>query len=137
MTAYSAPETADDAVLQVTLADAVLGGRAAVDGAHIAGLIAAAQLDTAGRPDRLPQDLFPDVDPEVVQRVWQRALVVGIRAGQLMQAPRFRRDQLARLQGELEAAGFAAMGGAVARVRVAADRSPERHSIDGESGREH
>jgi hypothetical protein len=77
------------------------------------------------------------VDPEVVQKVWQRALVVGVRAGQLMQAPRFRRDQLARLQGELQAAGFAAMGGAVSRVQVGPDRVPGAHSVDGESGREH
>lgn len=117
--------------------DLSLARRAVSDAGHIAGLIAAAQLDTAGRPDRLPQDLFPDVDAEVVARVWQRALVVGIRAGQLMQAPRFRRDQLARLQGELEAAGFAAMASMVDAPLAVALRAPERHPVDGSEGREH
>jgi hypothetical protein len=117
--------------------DFVLAGRAVSTGAHIAGLIAAAQLDTVGTPRKLPMDLFPGVDPAVVQEIWDRALVVGVRAGQLMAAPRFNRDRLARLQGELAAAGHAAMGGMVGRSRVAAERAPEWHPADGEDGREH
>lgn len=117
--------------------DAVLAARAMVDAEHIAGLIVAGQLDTAGRPDRLPADLFPDDDPEVVKRVWQRALVVGIRAGQMSLSPRFRRDQLARLQGELQAAGDFAMAGLVGRSRQVADAVPGWHPADEEEGREH
>jgi hypothetical protein len=117
--------------------DFVLAGRAVSTGAHIAGLIAAAQLDTVGTPRKLPADLFPGVDPAVVQEIWDRALVVGVRAGQLMAAPRFNRDRLARLQGELAAAGHAAMGGMVGRSRVVAERAPEWHPADGEDGREH
>lgn len=117
--------------------DAVLAARALADGEHVAGLIAAAELDTAGTPDRLPADLFPDVDPEVVARVWQRALVVGIRAGQLMSAPRFRRDQLARLQGELASAGDFVMAGLVGRSRRVADAAPGWHPADFEDGRGH
>jgi hypothetical protein len=117
--------------------DFVLAGRAVSTGAHIAGLIAAAQLDTVGTPRKLPADLFPGVDPAVVQEIWDRALVVGVRAGQLMTAPRFNRDRLARLQGELAEAGHAAMGGMVGRSRVVAERAPEWHPADDEIGREH
>lgn len=106
------------------------------DAEHLAGLIVAGQLDTAGTPDKLPMDLFPDEDPKVVKAIWQRALVVGIRAGQMSQAPRFRRDQLARLQGELQAAGDFAMAGLVGRSRRVADRAPEWHPADGEGVRE-
>jgi hypothetical protein len=117
--------------------DFVLAGRAVSTGAHIAGLIVAAQLDTVGTPRKLPRDLFPGVDPAVVQEIWDRAMVVGVRAGQLMTAPRFNRDKLARLQGELFEAGHAAMGGMVGRSRVVAERAPEWHPADDEIGREH
>lgn len=117
--------------------DFVLAGRAVSTGAHIAGLILAAQLDTVGTPRKLPMDLFPGVDPAVVQEIWDRALVVGVRAGQLMGSPRFSRDKLARLQGELVEAGHAAMGGMVGRSLAVAQRAPEWHPADGEDGREH
>lgn len=117
--------------------DAVLAARAMADAEHIAGLIVAGQLDTAGRPEKLPADLFPDDDPEVVARVWQRALVVGIRAGHMAQSPRFRRDQLARLQGELQEAGDFAMAGLVGCSRRVADAAPVWHPADAEEGREH
>lgn len=117
--------------------DFVLAGRAVSTGAHIAGLILAAQLDTVGTPRKLPRDLFPGVDAAVVQEIWDRAMVVGVRTGQLMTAPRFNRDKLARLQGELVEAGHAAMGGMLGRSRVAAERAPEWHPADGEDGREH
>lgn len=117
--------------------DMVLAGRAVSTGAHIAGLILAAQLDTVGTPRKLPMDLFPGVDPAVVQEIWDRAMVVGVRAGQLMAAPRFHRDKLARLQGQLVEAGHAAMGGMVGRPLSVALRAPERHPVDDEVGREH
>ncbi|MDX2658328.1 hypothetical protein PV402_39775 [Streptomyces scabiei] len=107
------------AVPEPAVLDEVLAGRAAESGRLLAGLILAAELDTAGAPRKLPADLFPDVDPVVVQAVWDRALVVGIRAAQFLAAPRFHRDRLARLQGELEAAAFAAMGSMVAGARSA------------------
>lgn len=117
--------------------DFVLAGRAVSTGAHIAGLILAAQLDTVGTPRKLPMDLFPEVDPAVVQEIWDRAMVVGVRAGQLMTAPRFNRDKLARLQGQLVEAGHAAMGGMLGPSRVVAERAPEWHPADDEIGREH
>lgn len=117
--------------------DAVLAGRAVSNGERIAGLILAAQLDTVGTPRKLPMDLWPDADPELVQAVWARALVVGVRAGQFMGVPRFYRDKLYRLQGQLSEAGYAAMGGAVGRARVVAECGPDGHPADGEEGREH
>lgn len=117
--------------------DMVLSGRAVSTGAHIAGLILAAQLDTVGTPRKLPRDLFAGADPELVQEIWDRAMVVGVRAGQLMGAPRFNRDRLARLQGQLVEAGHQAMGGMVGRSLSVAVRAPEWHPVDDEVGREH
>ena len=131
------PSAAEVAEFEVMRTDAVLTGRAMSSAEFLAGLIAAAELDTVGSPRKLPVDLFPDVDPLVVQRVWERALVVGVRAGRLMGAPRFHRDQLARLQGELREAGHHAMGGLVGRSVSAVERAPEWHPVDGEDGREH
>lgn len=125
-------------------ADMVLAGRAVSTGQWIAGLIAAAQLDTVGTPRKLPADLFAhhDVDPAVVQEIWDRAVAVGVRAGRLMGAPRFNRDKLTRLQGELEGAGFAAMGPMVGRsvrlVDPTSGRGPAQGlAVDEESAREH
>lgn len=118
--------------LETARTDAVLNGRNVAAAVRIAGLIAAGQLDTAGSPRKLPMDLFPGADPDVVQAVWERALVVGVRAGQLMSAPRFYRDKLDRLQGVLAEAGFRAMGRSVGRARATVG-----HPVDSEDGQEH
>jgi len=134
------PPAVPDAVPDPAAVDAVLAERARADGEFIAGLILAAELDTVGTPRKLPMDLWPHADPEVrklVAEVWSRALVVGVRAGQLMAAPRFYRDKLYRLQGELAEAGFAAMGRGVGRSLPVALRAPEWHRVDGEVEREH
>ncbi|MFD9443449.1 hypothetical protein [Streptomyces sp. NPDC060001] len=128
----SLPDGGDTAV------DLTLAGRAVSSGPWIAGLILAAELDTVGTPRKLARDLFPGTDPAVVQEIWDRALAVGVRAGQLMAAPRFNRDKLARLQGELVEAGHAAMGGMVAvPVRQAEWMPGGGLEADGESAREH
>lgn len=134
MSAPVSPQASpDDAGPVVADVDAVLAARNAAAAERLAGFIAAGQLDTAGSPRKLPMDLFPDDDPEVVARVWARALVVGVRAGQRMQAPRFYRDELCRLQGELAAAGFVAMGRAVG----ASLSGVELHAVDDEEARGH
>jgi hypothetical protein len=112
-------------------ADAVLVGRASSAAVFLTGLLVNSELETVGRPDRLPADLFPDVDPAVVERVWNRALAVGLHAGRVSAAPRLFRDQMARVQGLFEAAGFAAMGRAVSRSR----RLVAPHPADGEGVR--
>lgn len=100
--------------------------RARSAGEYLAGLIAHAELATVARPDLLPADLFPDDDPEVVRRVWDRALAVGLYAGRVSSSPRLYRDQLAGAEAALEAIGFTAMGRLVggARRLVAPDVHP-------------
>jgi hypothetical protein len=126
-----------DAVPDAAAADAALAARARSDGEFIAGLILAGQLDTVGTPRKLPMDLWPDADPALVVEVWSRALAVGVRAGRFMSAPRFYRDKLASLQGQLAEAGFEAMGRAAERAVAAAYRAPVAHPADGEDQREH
>ena len=113
-------------------ADAALVGRASSAAVFLTGLLVNSELETVGRPDRLPADLFPDVDPVVVEAIWQRALAVGLHAGRVSAAPRLFRDQMARVQGLFEAAGFAAMGRAVSRSR----RLVAPHPADLETARE-
>ncbi|MFC9497678.1 hypothetical protein [Streptomyces sp. NPDC056982] len=125
----------DAAGFDQALPDMVLGGRTTATAYHLAGLISAAMLDTVGTPRKLPRDLFPDVDPAVVQEIWDRSAAVHFRAGQMSGAPRFNRDKLARLQGQLAEAGFAAMAGQVQRTLSIAVRE---HPADEESeGRAH
>ncbi|MGW2384371.1 hypothetical protein [Streptomyces sp. NPDC001658] len=114
--------------------DAVLSGRAMSAAVFLAGLLATAQLETVGRPEKLPQDLFPHVDPEVVEAIWQRGLAVGLHAGRVSASPRLYRDQMLRVQGEFEAVGFAVMGRLVDRSRQVVDPP---HPADGEGARAH
>lgn len=119
------------AAWEVARQDAMLCGRASSSGEFLAGLILNGQLETVGRPDRLPADLFPHVDPAVVQAIWDRALAVGLHAGRVSASPRLYRDQMLRVQGELEAVGFEAMARLVGRSR----RLVASHPADGETAR--
>ncbi|CAK7288580.1 hypothetical protein [Streptomyces misionensis] len=125
------------ATFETMRTDAVLAGRAVSSAQFLAGLLAAAELETAGRPAKLPADLFPDADPAVVQAVWDRALAVGFHAGRVSAAPRLFRDQLDRVAGEFEAVGFAAMAGMVRRSRALVAPVREGLSADSEIGRGH
>lgn len=122
---------------EVARVDAVLDARNREAAEVLAGLIADAQLDTVGSPSKLPQDEFPDFPEEMVRAVWARALVVGMRAAELKRAPFFYRDKLYRLRGELDAAGFAAMGRSSGRVLSAGVAYPELHAVDDEEARGH
>ncbi|WP_055693435.1 hypothetical protein [Streptomyces prasinopilosus] len=126
----------EDEAFETMRTDAVLTGRAMSSGEFLAGLIANAELETVGRPDKLARDLFPDVDPVVVQRIWDRALAVGLHAGRRSVMPRLYRDEMDRIAGALEEAGFHAMGGSVARSRrLVAPEVP--HPADGEAADGH
>ncbi|KPC68305.1 hypothetical protein ADL27_57180 [Streptomyces sp. NRRL F-6602] len=127
----------EDAAFETMRTDAVLGGRAMSSGAFLAGLIANGELETAGRPEKLPRDLWPDVDPVVVQEIWDRALAVGLHAGRRSSSPRMFRDEMARVSAKLSEAGFHAMAGLVGRSRrlVAPEGVP--HPADGEAGHGH
>ena len=106
--------------------DQALAHTAVTAGERIAGLILAAMLDTAGRPGKLPQYLYPDVPADDVQRIFQAGVAVGYRAGRYDTAPRFHRDTLARLQGELADAGHHAMARTVTRALDSIADEPER-----------
>ncbi len=127
----------DEAAFEVMRTDAVLTGRAMSSGEYLAGILAAAELDTAGTVRKLPMDLWPDEDPAVVQAVWDRAVVVAWRAAQIALTPWLHRDRLQDLQAALTEAGFHAMGGSVARSRRLVVRAEVEHPVDGEEPREH
>jgi hypothetical protein len=131
------PVSVDDAAFEVMRTDAVLGGRAMSSGEYLAGLLAAGELSSAARPDRLPADLFPGGDPALVQEVWDRAIAVGFHAGRLDAASsRFREDELAGARDQFVEMGHHAMGGLVARSRGLVERA-RQHPGDGEIAREH
>ena len=129
-------EGLEGAAFAAMRADAVLTGRAVSAGAFLAGLIANGQLETVGRPDKLPADLFPEVDPEVVQRIWDRALAVGLHAGRRSASPRLYRDEMDRVAGLYAEVGYKAMGGTVARSRRLVAPEVPPHPADGETARE-
>lgn len=82
-------------------------------GDYLAKLIADGMLDHAGRPDRLPELLFPDADPALVRAVWDTALPVGVWVGKAMTRPRSTTEGMDRLRAALKEAGYQGM------VRVA------------------
>lgn len=131
MTTTPESPAAEPGTVDVAHADGVLAARAMSSAVFLAGLLANGQLATVGRPDKLPADLFPHVDPDVVQAIWDRALAVGLHAGRVSASPRLHRDQMARVQAEFEAIGFHAMGRSVARSRALV--AP--HPADGETVR--
>lgn len=127
------PSADEVAAFEVMRGDAVFTGRAMSSGQFLAGLIANGQLETVGRPEKLPQDLFPGVDPVVVQQIWDRALAVGLHAGRRSASPRLYRDEMDRVAGQYAEIGYVAMGGSVARSRRLV--APESvHPADGEQG---
>jgi hypothetical protein len=126
----------EDAQFEVMRADAVFTGRAMSSGQFLAGLIANAQLETVGRPERLARDIWPDEDPALIQAVWDRALAVGFHVGQRSASPQHYRDEMDRVAGQYAEIGYVAMGGSVARSRRLV--APEvQHPADGEEARGH
>ncbi|WP_042174606.1 hypothetical protein [Streptomyces sp. NBRC 110035] len=126
----------EDAAFETMRTDAVLTGRAMSSGEFLAGLIANGELATVGRPEKLAVDLWPDVDPVVVQQIWDRALAVGLHAGRRSVRPRLYRDEMDRVAGQLSEAGFHAMAGTTARSRrLVAPEVP--HPADGEGAGGH
>ncbi|MEU9703080.1 hypothetical protein [Streptomyces sp. NPDC047981] len=90
--------------------DQALATRAASSAEYLAGVLAAAMLDTVGQPEKLPSLLVPDLDPADVDRVWNLALTVGFRLGKLVANPNWTPEALRRLKAELHKAGYQAMG---------------------------
>lgn len=126
MTAVPEAPVAED----VAYADGVLSGQIMSAAVFLAGLLANGLLETVGRPEKLPQDLFPSA-PEVAQDAFQLGVAVGLHAGRVSAAPRLHRDQMARVQGVFEEIGYAAMARSVGRsLRLVAP-----HPADGETAR--
>lgn len=121
----------DDTTTATAAADQVLADRCQTSGDYLAGLLAAGTLEAAGTVRKLPTDLFPDYDPAMVEAVWQAALPVGYRAGQMSVRPRWTPDALNRLRAVLNDAGYNAMGNLAGR---SAAIHPPRHPADDELG---
>ncbi|MFB7359639.1 hypothetical protein [Streptomyces gardneri] len=110
-------------------ADQALAARAASHGEYLAGLINRAELDVVGQPEKLPALLFPDVDPDIVDRIYKQALVVGYRLGRIVERPQWDAASLRRLKAALADAGYTTMSGQVARSHATvhpADTEPAR-----------
>ncbi|MFB7867404.1 hypothetical protein [Streptomyces sp. NPDC056069] len=90
-------------------ADQALAARALSSAEYLAGILAAAELDVVGQPSKLPELLFPDLDPKDVRRVWDTALTVGYRLRKLTERPRWDDAALRRLKGALADAGYGAI----------------------------
>ena len=125
----------DDAGDGTADADEVLAARARSSAEYLAGLLAAAELETAGAARKLPADLWPDVDAAVVQEIWDRACAVAWQASRVAASPWPHRDRLQGLQAALSEAGFRAMAGLVGRTHRLVLRAG--HPADSEIAREH
>jgi hypothetical protein len=112
--------------------DALLADLCDNAGQYLAGLIAAGMLDHAGRPDKLPELMFPGADPDLVRRIWETALPVGYRAGKLAGRPSWTAEGLDRLRTELVASGYTAMARLAARSRSLHPPAPRPHPADQE-----
>lgn len=99
-----------------TTHDAELTERCTSHAQWLAGILAAAQLDTLTRPDRLPADLHPELPADQVDALLRRGIAIGMAAERLAARPHFHRDTLARHQAALAAAGYTAMARLTART---------------------
>lgn len=111
----------------VVAADSELAERCEDAGQYLAGILAAGMLDTVGRPTRLPEQMWPHVDPAVVRTIWEAGLAVGFRAGGLAGRPRWAPEDLDRVQTALDAAGYRGMARLASR---SASLHPPRHPAD-------
>ncbi|MFD3516305.1 hypothetical protein [Streptomyces sp. NPDC058657] len=108
--------------------DSVLAERCGSAGEYLAGLLAAAQLDTVARPNQLPEDLFSHLDPWDVRQVWDRALAVGYRAGKMASNPQWTTEGLDRMRRALADAGYGQMATQAARSHRTT--TPRTHPAD-------
>ncbi|GGU61977.1 hypothetical protein [Streptomyces lavendofoliae] len=130
----------------VTDIDQALADRAQSSGDYLAGVIAAAMLDTVGQPAKLPELLWPDEEATLIRAVWEAGLTVGYRAAKLTVQPQWTAEGLGRLRAALSEAGYTAMGRLVQRsaalhqtvetpvCRTGNTWSPWTHPADTEHG---
>jgi hypothetical protein len=115
MTAAPPPPGADDALVH----------RARTSAEYLTGLVAEGMLDVVGKPHRLPELLFPHLDPAGVREVWNTALAVGYRAGKVAHRPVWDTAALDRLRCALYEAGYRGMGRVVEATAYTAPSRPE------------
>ena len=130
-------EGLEDAALETTTADMVCTGRVMSAAEYIAGFLAAGQMKSAATPHMLIKDVFPDVDPVVVQEIFNRGCATGWMGRGLYASPVLRGAELESLQGQLTRAGYEAMGHTVQRSRRLVAPVVPSHPADGETAREH
>ncbi|MFE9812373.1 hypothetical protein [Streptomyces sp. NPDC005548] len=118
-------------------ADFVLTGRAMSAGVYLAGLVTEGLMADVGTPRDLPTDLWPDVDPVVVQAIFNRGAATGFHAAQVVANPERRREERAQLHDRFRRAGFEAMGAMGSRSLRLVSPEPVQHPADGESARGH
>lgn len=94
--------------------------------------ITAATLEAVGRPRLLPAAMFPDVDPGVVEEIWQTAFLVGFLGGKrTVESRRWEHERLAAARDQLADAGYAAMADRIARI-LPAPPPRKAHPADAE-----
>lgn len=114
MTTTPAPELpTTPPTIDVQTVDEALHSRNLRSAHVIAGILDAGLLNHAGRPDRLPTALFPDVPEDALQAIWNMALTVGIWAGKAMLRPQWEPRDLDRFRDALSQAGHHAMANGV------------------------
>lgn len=79
----------------------------------IAGILDAGLLAHVGRVDKLPTALFPDVDPDTFQAIWNMGVAVGVWGGKAMLRPQWDPSVLNGLQRQLADGAYEHMAGAV------------------------
>lgn len=121
--------------VETTRADLVCAGRVTSAAEYLAGYLAAGELKSAATPHALVQDTWPEVDPAVVQEIFNRGCATGWMGRGLYAAPVLHGDELAALQARLEEAGFHAMGGMVAGSRRLVAPEVPVHPADSEAER--
>jgi hypothetical protein len=109
---FPLPNGQDAAGAEAPAGDTELAQRAAASALHVAAMTAA-MLEVAGRPDRLPTLLWPDVDPVVVQAIWDKAAAVATLAARRIHTARLDTGWLVRAHAELAEAGWHTMAAGI------------------------
>jgi hypothetical protein len=123
----------------VAAADPALVHRARTSADTLTGLIADGMLHAVGRPERLPELLFPGIPPEDVRAVWDAALAVGYHAGRAAAQPRWTTESLDTARAALRSAGYRALADTVEAAAYAAPsrRGPTApHPADNDTPRD-
>lgn len=133
----AAVDAEEQAAFERMRADSVIASRSMSAGQFIAGLLAAAELESAGTPEKLPAETWPDVDPVAAQEIWNQACLVAWRAARYAGSSRLSAERLQALQDQLAEAGFHAMAQTVGRSRQLVARAASVHPGDGQIARDH